>query len=261
METKHYRIKANFAHEKDIATSCVAVVVKETEKALYLYGHGTKDPTGHCVKCGRTLTHPGSIILGIGPECLGDWGARDIVLENLSKEDIQAMEDVFTSKIIDTWIPKSRISETSPTDLVVTLPPDHQMKNKFGAPVGSATKTNYVPVQKQAKLVKLMSTGESAIKIEFPYDPELVSAIKQIPGRAFRNDGLNKYWTCPPSYDALEILEKYQFMFAKNLEELKNQLFKLQDEVKEAPISGLNKNYSHFKRLELVSWNPEQEEF
>lgn len=62
------------------------------------------------------------------------------------------------------------------------------------------------PVKKDKKATLLDS---KTIKIEFRYDEKIKDAIREIPGRRFEPSG--KYWTCPPSKEAFEILTQNGF--------------------------------------------------
>ena len=46
---------------------------------------------------------------------------------------------------------------------------------------------------------------DGIIEIRFPYDRELVEAVKRIPGRNWHSE--EKMWSCPPSKDAIKFLE------------------------------------------------------
>lgn len=48
----------------------LGILEKDFDRAITDYG---KD-TGRCVCCGKKLTNPDSIALGIGPECAKSWG-------------------------------------------------------------------------------------------------------------------------------------------------------------------------------------------
>ena len=107
-KTLHYIISPVIARDKGWPTSFVAASLKETLKAVYVYGHGELDPFGACARCGRKLTHPGSILIGIGPECLGDWSARDYKLDNLTDHDVAYLKSMVREKKVDVGHPLSR---------------------------------------------------------------------------------------------------------------------------------------------------------
>ena len=107
MKTKQYIIRPIFARSNGIPASFVAATIHETEKAIFVHGHGKMDPEGSCAKCGKPLTHPGSILIGIGPVCLGDWGRRDVVLDNITEEQKKSLQVFIQEQQISQWIPKS----------------------------------------------------------------------------------------------------------------------------------------------------------
>ena len=104
MQAKLYTISSRLAATKGITRTFVAAELAKTARgAVYLYGHGETDPEGACCKCGRRLTHPGSILIGIGPECLKSWETRDIVLDNLTPADVAELKSRVRSIPVDGW--------------------------------------------------------------------------------------------------------------------------------------------------------------
>ena len=49
----------------------VGHVIQETAGMVKMELHGEARPSGTCMRCGRTITHPVSLLYGIGPECGG----------------------------------------------------------------------------------------------------------------------------------------------------------------------------------------------
>ncbi len=204
MKTNLYRISNGFAANAGLPVAFTAATLIETPKAVYVYGHGESDPQGACARCGRALTHPGSILIGIGPECLKDWGARDIRLDNLSESDIKHLKSLITARTIDSWIPKSCIQTISESTEEIIPPQDHPML------LPKSTK-------KTAELVTFKNDQSDAIKIVFPYSAMDVAYVKSLPGRRFHNEGMTKYWTCPCSPNTIEALQNWGFQISPEL--------------------------------------------
>lgn len=84
-------------------------VLQETNGMVKMKLHGAPNPTSSCLKCGKTLTHSISLIVGLGPECGGH--AYDI---GWSEEQVLSqMESIKAAmaKIEWTgWIIKSAIT-------------------------------------------------------------------------------------------------------------------------------------------------------
>jgi hypothetical protein len=240
MKTKHYIISGPFAATKNIPTSVVAIPLVETPKALYLYGRGEVDPEGTCCKCGRRLTHPGSILLGIGPECLGSWEARDIRLSQVSEDDKQYMRSLIRSKKIDCWLPKSVIKDEFETDEIINPPKDHPMLN------GKKSKSD---VARAATKVKFQNSGKPAIKITFPFNVDDLNKVKTLPGRRFHDEGKSKYWSCPLTVEAVEALQGWGFEMDPDLTEfLEHTKISLTDLSDDFHIKGLQKELFPFQK-------------
>ncbi len=83
---------------------------------------------------------------------------------------------------------------------------------------------------------KIVSAKEELLEIRFRYNEEIKEAIKAIPGRRFEPTG--KYWTCPPSKEAFEILIQNSFKIdEKAIHLLSNSVSKkTKEEGKRKPI-------------------------
>lgn len=207
MKTQLYKIKTGFARHNQLPIYFAGIELKETAKAVYLYGTGTTETArmGQCYVCGRTLTHPVSVELGIGPECGKHYWDWDLV-GGYSKENLKKLTQTIQSHVhIDAWVPKSAVISQEETTDIVTPPKDHPM---IIAPK---------PRGKQASIVQYQKTGEDAIKIEFPFDRDILQGVKTIPGRRFHSEGRNKYWTAPRSIEAIEKLQEMDFQIAPEL--------------------------------------------
>lgn len=201
METKLYRINRIFAAKNKLPIYFVANRLVTTNRAVYLYGQGTTETTkmGCCCVCGRTLTHPVSVELGIGPECGSHWWDWDLI-GGYTKENIERLKGALRDVRVDSWIPNSCIIEELNTTDVVLTPADHPMLSK---PITNNSK--------KATLVTRQNTGQSMIKIEFPYDISLISKIKEIRDRRFVNEGSAKYWITPLTAENVELLTSLGF--------------------------------------------------
>jgi len=78
-------------------------IIGETEKAYKVDGRAIATPTSICRHCGRDLTHPVSVLYGIGPECGKHYHIPQ------EEKDIEKIRDMITSITYQGWIPKSGI--------------------------------------------------------------------------------------------------------------------------------------------------------
>lgn len=62
------------------------------------------------------------------------------------------------------------------------------------------------PKEKRTAIIE-----KGKIKIQFPFDREVLDKIRDIPGRRFHDNSFPKYWTAPISYDAVKILVENKF--------------------------------------------------
>lgn len=203
MKAEHFLISARFASATNMPVSFNAIRVKETQKAIWVYGHGAMDPAGHCAACGRTLTHPGSILIGIGPECLGNWGARDAKLENMTEAEKERLKSLVTSRVVDGWIPKAVVKKATPVDEEINLPEEHKSNGKV-----KTTDTEKLPDKKVVQF-KQAREWKGQIAIQFPYSYETLQKVKSLDGRKWHSE--DKYWTCDMKVHSIMKLKEWGF--------------------------------------------------
>ena len=204
MATQLYLINSLFAQKQKLPVFFAANELVHTNKATYLYGQGTLETTKHglCCVCGRTLTHPVSVKLGIGPECgshYWDWNA----VGGYDIENIERLKEEMKIKIanfkVDGWIPNTCIKQILPSTEKILTPLDHPM---------------LIPKEKPLNIASLI---DGKIKITFPYNPELVMKIKSLPDRKFNMEG--KYWTIPATLYGTKTLIDWGFILDTNLQQ------------------------------------------
>lgn len=237
-----YQINKLFARDNSLPQFFVAKKLKETQRAVYLYGHGTLETQkfGKCSICGRKLTHPVSVTLGIGPECGGhywDWNSIGGYNENV----INTLKEKIEGVKIDQWFPKGVIKDNLPSETDVDVPSDHKMLT-----TPSTQKTQ----AKVVSLIKYQTTGKDALKIEFPFDRMIIQEIKKISGRRYHPDG--KFWSCPATVENIEYLLSLNFMKKQEITDFLNIHKKTKEQVKEKidlqQIPGLKAQLREFQK-------------
>lgn len=204
METKLYQIQGAFAKRKGCLSSFVGVKLKETDRAVYLYGHGSVEvaQTGRCMMCGRALTHPVSVQLGIGPECgkhFHDWDA----VGGYNLENINKLKTVVEGIIVDGWFPKSTVLSEDSTETKVDIPDTHPL-------ITPAT-----PKAHTAKMIVYKTTQEKGVKVEFPFNHEDLARVKSLAGRRWHSN--ERCWTCNLELNNINQLESWGFTLDDNL--------------------------------------------
>lgn len=209
MQAKRYTIGAGLANSKGLVRTFIAAELRKSKGgAVYLYGHGTTDPEGRCIKCGRILNHPGSILIGIGPECLKNWAARDIRLETMTDADREELLSRVRSVQVDHWIPIASIQKAEPVDDTIEVPTGHKMLNGAASVVVPQNKENPQQPVNPVRTAILDLTGKFVI-IKFPYDAAMVGKVRSLEGRKWNPD--KKYWTAWASSDNLQALQGLGF--------------------------------------------------
>lgn len=206
---KMYHIKPTFAKNANIPAIFIGKVLAETPKALYIYGHGTIETskTGMCCVCGRQLTHPVSVILGIGPECGSHYWNWDVI-GGFTEENLAMVKDKLEAQKVDQWLPKSVVKQTFETETQVVVPDDHKMLNQSKEGMKKVK-------EKTATQIQYKDSGKVGIKIEFPFNMETLKNVKTLPWRKYHPDG--KFWTCPVSKEAVQMLKDMGFKLDEKL--------------------------------------------
>lgn len=235
MKTYYYRIRSGFARRNNLLIYFVASPIIETEKAVYLYGHGTvhSAKTGTCCRCGRTLTHPVSVELGIGPECGGHYHNWDLV-GGYTMENLERLRGALIEIKIDSWIPKSQITGQTESEETVDIPKDHPMLEKKPAETKSP---RWAGLEVKEDRVY--------IKILFPYNTEDLERVRSLPNRKY--DPVGKSWSTPFHLETIARLREWGFHLGNNLLKREERM-KHPPEVKPVEISGLKKTMFPFQK-------------
>lgn len=229
MEVKFYQLKTGFARRNNLLIYFVAKTLAETDKAYYLYGHGTTASarTGVCCRCGRTLTHPVSVELGIGPECGGHYHNWDLI-GGYTKENLERLKGALIDVKIDSWIPKSQIVCVIDSQESVDVPNDHKMLQR----------KQDTSSKKRTATMAVDEHGERVIKISFPYGLEDIERVRKLPNRRYYKE--DRCWSTPPDIKVIEYLKEWGFdidpsvtsfmksLIVKDIPGLKGELFPFQ---------------------------------
>jgi SWI/SNF-related matrix-associated actin-dependent regulator of chromatin subfamily A-like protein 1 len=205
-----FQVTPGAARWKNIPLYFVATILAETNKAYFLHGHGTLETAkkGICCQCGRELTHPVSVELGIGPECGKHYWNWDAV-GGYTKENIaRLMKTVREGIVIDCWMPKGLIVSQEPSTDVVEVPSTHPMIKVHAD----------VVTDKPARTATMAENehGDRVVKIKFPYNDQDLNNVRGLSGRRFHAD--DKCWSAPISVDTVEALQSWGFMLDARLE-------------------------------------------
>lgn len=227
-EVKLYQLKPGFAKHNNLMIYFVAKVLVETARAYYLYGHGTTETTkmGICCKCGRVLTHPVSIELGIGPECGKHFHNWDLI-GGYNEKNLERLKGALTEIVFDSWIPKSQVVQTFSSEETIDVPINHpkllQQEQKSMQ-------------QKQAILAR-NAKDEQIVQLKFEYDVDLLMKIRSLPGRKYFPT--DKSWTIPIIIDSLQNLIDWGFVLDEPLKEILTNATTKKKKIIASTIKGL----------------------
>lgn len=98
------RVPVWWAQRNDCTTEMVGEIVAETAQAIRFRGRIPAMRRTDCLRCGRALTHPVSLIVGIGPMCAEHLGIDRSQYESLPPEELARLLGQIT---VDLWIPRS----------------------------------------------------------------------------------------------------------------------------------------------------------
>ena len=113
------KVKQWWAKKHNLDSLIITGVVKaETQKAYLMEGHADMiEKLNYCVRCGRELTEPASMVTGMGKVCADKAGIPydpEGVL-GASKAERKKIRERFIRKLreqrFEAWVPKSQIDE------------------------------------------------------------------------------------------------------------------------------------------------------
>lgn len=196
--------------QKGIPMTFAAIELARTEKAVYLYGRGSIQAKvfNICMRCGRKLTHPVSILAGIGPECGGHYWNWDSV-GGYTEENLAKLQEHIENIKIDTWLPLYCIQDTKEKCSEIIDPPTNHpiLKQKEN-----------ITTKREADLTQDKVTGANLIKVSFPYCFNTLMTIKGFSGRKYVSEGSGaKYWLVPLDYAGN--LQNMDFKFTPELQQ------------------------------------------
>jgi hypothetical protein len=87
----------------------VREVVRESAKAIFVKLQGYLEPSSTCLHCGRSLTHPVSLLYGIGPVCGGHFHINPCASEEELERRYEEMKRQMASVTWEGWLPKGHI--------------------------------------------------------------------------------------------------------------------------------------------------------
>src|SRR5882757_2805427 len=122
-ETHLFRLSGGFARREKLPVYFVGRVTADRPKAIRIVGRGTLETRAMnaCSVCGLPLTHPVSVILGIGPRCGGHWWDWEAI-GGYKPEVLEALKIKIHDVKVDTWVPRSCVIEVHETEDKVDLP-------------------------------------------------------------------------------------------------------------------------------------------
>lgn len=204
---KTYRFKVGewARRECSLPTYFVGRVLAESAKAVYVYGRGPSEPMSVCCQCGRKLTHPVSILVGIGPECGGHyWDESVLGPYGMTEEHVERLRQMVRDIRVDGWIPKTQVREMEPTEDEISTPTDHPMlKPREAKPQGEKKK-------------KATLQGNRVV-LKMDYDPQLLAKVKTLQNR--RCSGPPAWeWSAPVTMETVRLLREWGFTLDPDLQ-------------------------------------------
>lgn len=150
----------------------------------------------------------------------------------------------FCSSLAQQFLRKGRLTEKQVASLKKLLPKYHgQISELEERPNGVAPEKKAVDQTKKAVL------QGNTLLITFPYDPEMVAAVKEIPNRKWNKD--QKRWEAPLTVDSVEDLLKLKFeVDPKAIVWHKEQAAEVQTDI---AIPGLRANLYEYQK-EGIAW-------
>ncbi len=148
-------------------------IEKQTDKAVLFDGTAVIKPSNICCKCGRLLTDPVSIQLGIGPIC-AEMDQRDSMTQEEKDEYIKKFSATHR---IQTWIPKSVIKNQE------AIPVEKEKEQTTEPDIQAIVNKEYILIKSRfeyANLCRSIPSGKWHKEKKFWYYPFSESMCKAV---------------------------------------------------------------------------------
>lgn len=84
-------------------------IIRSTGGMVYVRLYGKPEPSTKCLHCGRTLTHPVSLMYGIGPVCGGHFHISPV-----GEDELDEYMDTIRAKLRavtwEGWVPRKHVT-------------------------------------------------------------------------------------------------------------------------------------------------------
>jgi len=111
------KVKKFWMTKNDLGSRVITgKILRETAKAYLLKGHADMIEGSWCMRCGKELTEPASMLIGYGPTCCEKLGVPypSNILTASKKERLAIRKKllvVLHAQEFEAWVPKSQIEE------------------------------------------------------------------------------------------------------------------------------------------------------
>lgn len=183
-------------------------VLRVTPKAIQVRAHAIVRYSDHCMVCGREIENFISRHCGYGPICAENLGLPRP--ENLNLDEIEAIrERIYRETEVECWLPLSQVVIRSVTgEPAATAFPNDPARAGLEALLAGRTdeaEAALAAVQQptpptSAPNPRRIIWDDGMYRVLFPYNPDLVQAVKRIPG--YKWDNANKRWSFPATAGA-----------------------------------------------------------
>ena len=112
-----FKMKQFWTKKNDLGSRVITgKVLKETAKAYLLKGHADMVEGSWCMRCGKELTEPASMVIGYGAICCSKLGVDypNNILTASKKERLairKKLRVVLHNQTFEAWVPKSQIEK------------------------------------------------------------------------------------------------------------------------------------------------------
>lgn len=200
--TIRFRMRAWLAKAKDLPTRVwEGEVVAVTQKAVLVEAHAVAEAADHCHRCGREIKHPGSRLIGYGPDCAEKLGLPWLDVEEIDEKTLAEIQARIRTEVVQakTWIPFSQVDELEITG--------GEPKKPEPKPTTATTTGNGRPAPRpKGDFVLRLHDGRIAVAAAYRHK----DLLKSLTGRLW--DKREKAWTYPASplvaQDLLEAITK-----------------------------------------------------
>jgi hypothetical protein len=130
-------------------------VTQESKSAVFVHLRAKPEPASHCLRCGREITNPTSLLYGFGIECITKVPfATPLVDPNKLDEYMKDLQSKMADIVWSGWLPKGHIEMEATGEMIAPFEaPTTSIQPQSPQPTATQSAIHRIPIKIDAPVV------------------------------------------------------------------------------------------------------------